>query len=85
MRLDHLLSKEHWPATVWDLFLVWLVQSRARTVKLAQSRVGSGVRDGAQGWNADQFGQVSVSAASTALVSFGVLVCGTWWVWGSWS
>ena len=56
MRLDHLLSKEHWPAGGFS----WLVQSRARTVKPAQSWVGSGVRDGARGWNADQFGWVLV-------------------------
>ena len=36
----------------------------------------SGVRGGARGWNADQFGQALASAASTALLLFGV-----WGVW----
>ena len=52
MRLDHLLSKEHFTA-----FLVEVVQSRARTVMVASSGVAAGVRGGAQGWNADQFGR----------------------------
>ena len=81
MRLDHLLSKEHWPAGGFS----WLVQSRARTVKVHQLWWVSGVRDGARGWNADQFGRVFVSAASTArssgwvgnVVGMGVLVVGT--------
>lgn len=37
-----------------------MVQSRARIVKCLQLWGCSGVRDGAQGWNADQFGQALV-------------------------
>jgi hypothetical protein len=48
-----------------------VVQSHARTVMSALSGVGAGVRGGAHGWNADQFGRRLCLVPSTSSVSCG--------------
>ena len=52
MRLDHLLSKEHWPHPS-----LGVVQSRAQDVTVIQFRMAASFWGGARGWNADQFGR----------------------------
>jgi hypothetical protein len=53
VRLDHLLSKEHFTAS-----LAGVVQSRAHTMIWCPSAgAGRSVWGGARGWNADQFGR----------------------------
>ena len=61
MRLDHLLSKEHWPHPSLDV-----VQSRAQAMTVIQSRMAARVWGGARGWNTDQFGRPASRAPSTA-------------------
>ena len=52
MRLDHLLSKEHFTAS-----LRGVVQSRAQDMTVIQFRMAASFWGGARGWNADQFGR----------------------------
>ena len=74
MRLDHLLSKEHWPARRGALR--WLVQGHAPAVIVIHLRMAAGVGGGARGWNADQFGRVDVLARQ-----YGLLIQRFAWGW----
>ena len=69
MRLDHLLSKEHFTGRVDPVGAGPYQHENGRPV-----RVAAGCLGGARGWNADQFGGPALA---------GPLVRHPWWVCGT--